>query len=240
MKQPVRCSKAAFSPYAKLSMIPSAALKADLESAFRRWGLPQRIKIDNGYPFKPIRSKELPSLSMLWWIGLGIDATLNNLGSPQENGTVEGLQQITYRWANPASFSNVDQLQKALSKICRQQRETYRIRAKGDKTRLELYPDLEQNPRKYSPQMFDLEKVKQYMARFVFIRKTGSSGVVSIAGTKINVGRNHANPFLSVTYNPDKDIWQVKSAEGKLIRESILPSITEKKILNFIPLSKNV
>ncbi|MEM7373794.1 MAG: hypothetical protein AAF587_34545 [Bacteroidota bacterium] len=58
-------------------------------SAFIRWGLSQRIKIDNDYPFKPIRSKELPSLSVLWWIGLGRDATLNSLASPQENGAGE-------------------------------------------------------------------------------------------------------------------------------------------------------
>ena len=141
-------------------------------TAFGRWGLPQRIKIDNGYPFKPIRSRELPSLPMLWWIGLGIDATLNNLASPQENGTVEGLQNITNRWVNPQSFHTCEQLQIAMREVCRRQRETYRIRAKGDQTRQELYPELEQNTRTYDPKQFDLNRVKAYMAKFVFIRSS--------------------------------------------------------------------
>ena len=207
--------------------------------AFDRWGLPLRIKIDNGYPFKPIRSKELPSLPMLWWIGLGIDATLNNLASPQENGTVEGLQGITNRWVNPQSIHSAEQLQVALSEICRQQRETFRIRAKGDKTRKELFPELELNPRKYHTSQFDLNRVKDYLTQFVFIRKSIPNRTVSLAGCKIYVGSKHHNPNLSITYNAIKELWEIRNQQGDLIKESVKPQITAHKILNLIPLSKN-
>lgn len=220
-------------------MINPEELKSLMISAFIRWGLPQRIKIDNGYPFKPIRSKELPSLSMLWWIGLGIDATLNSLASPQENGTVEGLQGIAYRWVNPKLYYHPDQLQTALEEICRQQRETYRIRTKEDKTRKELYPELEQNQRTYSSDLFELERVKAYLAQFVFIRKAGKNRAISFAGCKIYVGTQDESPHLSFTYNREKDCWEIRTQQGKIIKESVNPKITAHKIQHFIPLSKN-
>ena len=240
MKLPEACYKAAFSPYKRLSMLKPEEIKSTMRSAFIRWGLPHRIKIDNGYPFKPIRSKELPSLSMLWWAGLGIDPTLNSLATPQENGMVEGLHNITFRWVNPQLYDQPDQLQAALDEVCRQQRETYRIRAKGDKTRKELYPELEQNSRKYHDDLFDLSKVKDYLAKFVFVRKVSSNRNITFAGVKIAVRQSRKYPYMSLTYQPEKELWQIRTPQGELIKESGKPRITEDKILNFIPLSKNL
>lgn len=58
------------------------------EHLFREYGLPERIRSDNGIPFS---SQALGGLSQLsvWWIKLGITPELIEPGNPQQNGRHE-------------------------------------------------------------------------------------------------------------------------------------------------------
>ncbi len=210
-----------------------------MQQAFHRWGLPRRIKIDNGYPFKVIGTRDFPSALILWWIGLGIDVTLNHPGCPQENGTVEGLQGISYRWVNPAKYSSASDLQEAMNEISRRQRETYRIRALGDKTRKQLYPKLESNPNTYQQDHFNVDLVKKYLAQYVFIRRISTNAIVNFACQDINVKYKHRNQNCTVTFSPDENHWIVKTMDGTIVKKSVVPEITADKILSLSLFSKN-
>jgi transposase InsO family protein len=63
------------------------------ERLFERYGLPQRIRSDNGSPFGA--TSALLGLSRLsaWWVALGIDLERGRPGHPQDNGAHERLHR---------------------------------------------------------------------------------------------------------------------------------------------------
>lgn len=59
---------------------------------FRTFGLPRRIRTDNGPPFASIAIAGLSQLSV-WWISLGIIPELIEPGKPQQNGRHERMHR---------------------------------------------------------------------------------------------------------------------------------------------------
>jgi len=59
---------------------------------FREYGLPERIRTDNGVPFATVSLARLSSLSA-WWIRLGIVPELIEPGKPQQNGRHERMHR---------------------------------------------------------------------------------------------------------------------------------------------------
>lgn len=59
---------------------------------FKEYGLPQRIRSDNGVPFATSTLARLSSLSA-WWIRLGILPDLIEPGKPQQNGRHERMHR---------------------------------------------------------------------------------------------------------------------------------------------------
>jgi transposase InsO family protein len=67
-----------------------------LESAFREFGLPSRIRSDNGSPFASTSLGGLSRLS-IWWIKLGIVPERIQPGKPQQNGRQERFHRTLKR-----------------------------------------------------------------------------------------------------------------------------------------------
>jgi putative transposase len=67
-----------------------------LESAFREYGLPARIRSDNGSPFASTGVGGLTKLSV-WWIKLGIRHERIEPGKPQQNGRLERFHRTLKR-----------------------------------------------------------------------------------------------------------------------------------------------
>lgn len=74
-------------------------LRLDLDATFRRFrhlfrefGLPQRIRSDNGHPFASTAIARLSQLSV-WWIELGITPELIEPGKPQQNPRHERMHR---------------------------------------------------------------------------------------------------------------------------------------------------
>ena len=59
---------------------------------FRRTGLPEVIRVDNGAPFASMGPGGLSRLSV-WWIGLGIEVQFTRPGCPQDNGCHERMHR---------------------------------------------------------------------------------------------------------------------------------------------------
>jgi putative transposase len=68
------------------------ASKAVFEGAFREFGLPLRMRSDNGTPFASSAVGGLSRLS-IWWIKLGITPERIKPGHPQENGRHERMHR---------------------------------------------------------------------------------------------------------------------------------------------------
>jgi putative transposase len=62
------------------------------EASFREYGLPQRIRTDNGSPFASVGAGALSGLA-IWWIKLGIIPERIDPGRPSQNGRHERLHR---------------------------------------------------------------------------------------------------------------------------------------------------
>jgi len=72
---------------------------------FQEYGLPQRIRTDNGHPFASRAIAGLSKLS-IWWISLGILPELIQPGKPQQNGRHERMHlTLKRRTASPPAVS---------------------------------------------------------------------------------------------------------------------------------------
>ena len=66
--------------------------KEQFDKLFREYGLPLRIRTDNGVPFASLSTAGLSQLS-IWWIRLGIIPERIDKGRPQQNGNHERMHR---------------------------------------------------------------------------------------------------------------------------------------------------
>ncbi len=84
-------------------------VKPHFELAFREFGLPDRIRSDNGPPFATPSVGGLSALSV-WWIQLGITPERIEPGAPQQNGRHERMHKtLGAETANPSEANLQDQ-----------------------------------------------------------------------------------------------------------------------------------
>jgi len=210
-----------------------------VNECFSRWGLPKQIKIDNGWPFVHPNNKRVPTIAKLWWIGLGIKVIQNPPGCPQQNGIVECLQGTICRWAGPCNQQSIEELQQRIDEESDFQRNHYRIPSKQNKTRIELYPELETNPRKYNPELFDINRVYKFLSEKVWIRKVKNKGMMKFFAHQIWVGRKFGHHEVTVTLDPQKIRWVIRKKDGTLINTSTKGIPSEQKIKKIALMSKS-
>ena len=75
-----------------LSSTAVAAAKPVFTRLFKEYGLPRRIRTDNGVPFATNTLARLSSLSA-WWVRLGVLPELIEPGKPQQNGRHERMHR---------------------------------------------------------------------------------------------------------------------------------------------------
>ena len=86
--------------------------QAIFEQAFRRYGLPERLRTDNGVPFASLGVGGLSQLSV-WWIRLGILPERITPGRPQQNGRHERMHRTLKQTLShpPAANLKAQQIQ---------------------------------------------------------------------------------------------------------------------------------
>lgn len=82
-----------------------------LEKAFKQYGLPDAIRVDNGTPFAGRCVGGLSRLS-IWWIQLGIAPERIDKGSPQQNGRHERMHRTLKLEAVNTMASNMKEQQR--------------------------------------------------------------------------------------------------------------------------------
>jgi len=87
-------------------------VKPVMEAAFREYGLPERIRSDNGAPFASQGGSGLTALSV-WWIRLGIVPERITPGCPQQNGRHERMHlTLQQQTADPPAATRRRQQQR--------------------------------------------------------------------------------------------------------------------------------
>lgn len=85
------------------------AVREHFERAFREFGLPTRIRSDNGPPFATKAIGGLSKLSV-WWVQLGIVPERIEPGQPQQNGRHERMHRtLKEQTASPPQATMADQ-----------------------------------------------------------------------------------------------------------------------------------
>jgi len=232
--------KAIVQPVKRAAQISPQAGTQAINKSFEKWGLPLEIKIDNGYPFVNPRYMDIPSVSKMWWIGLGINVIQNTPGRPQENGAVECLQGICCRWVNPATIESCDELQRELDQISDFQRNHYRIPAKSYKTRIQLYPELEQKERPYDPDLFDIDLVYLFLATQVWERRVKQKGSTHFFGHEIYLSRKFKNQIVYITFDHVTRQWIFRNDKGHYLGASTIGVPKEDQIKKVAIMSKNL
>jgi transposase InsO family protein len=97
----------------------SAATQRQFERAFAQYGLPDRIRSDNGGPFASAGLGRLSRLSV-WWMRLGIVPERIAPGHPEQNGSHEQFHSVLKRETARPSAADVRTQQQRFVRFCRE------------------------------------------------------------------------------------------------------------------------
>jgi hypothetical protein len=197
---------------------------------FGRWGLPHRLRVDNGKPWGSW--SDLPPALALWLIGLGVAVAWNDPCCPQQNGVVERSQGTAKRWAEPQACATASELQARLDADDALQRERYP--AAAGKSRCELFPELAHTGRPYrevdEADAWCLRRVRDHLAEYAVPRRVDSQGKVSVYNRNLYVGALHRGRDVWVQFDPDRSEWLISDNAGQQLRTLPAPEISAEPI----------
>jgi hypothetical protein len=211
--------------------VPPEATQAELRGAFRRWGRPRRLRVDNGAPWGS--SGDLPTDLELWLKGMGVGLECNPPRSPQDNGVVERSQGTAKRWGEPDRCDTPEEFQGRLDLMDLIQREEYP--GPGGRGRLETYPGLAHSGRRYTRRWeraeWDFEAAKEHLAGFAARRLVSRSGKISVYNKNYHVGVIHSGKSVYLTFDPETSEWVVSDEEGRQLSRKPSELISRENIL---------
>jgi hypothetical protein len=219
-----------FSPHGKWLKVPVADVQAALRRAFRRWGLPATIRVDNGGPWGS--AGDLPPDLALWLIGLGVDVHWNDPHTPQQNGVVERSQGTGQRWAEPQRCATVAELQQRLQDMDLIQREAYPSIA--GQSRTAAFPGLTHSGRRYTEAWerthWDHRRVLDHLAGYAVPRRVDKNGDVSLYHRPHYVGCMHRGKTIYVMVDPERVEWLFTDLQGRQLRSQPADELQASRI----------
>jgi transposase InsO family protein len=125
--------------------------RAQFARAFAEYGLPDRIRSDNGFPFAGHGHTRLSALSV-WWIRLGILPERIALGHPEQNGSHEQFHRVLKRDTTRPPAPNASAQQQRFRRFCAEYNYERPHEALGDDVPATHYrPSRRRLPRRLPP-----------------------------------------------------------------------------------------
>jgi len=190
------------------------------EWIFREYGLPTRIRTDNGTPFSSRSVQGLSCLSV-WWMRLGIQVERIEPGKPQQNGRHERMHRTLKEEIPPRSAKNLLAQQEQLDRF----REEFNERRPHEALKMKCPADVHQQSLKRYPEKL----AEPVYSNPDLVRVVHSSGTVSF---------NRKNVFLSralidqpVGFEEEQDgIWRINFMDLDL-------GFLDEQTMKFTPIS---
>ncbi len=173
--------------------------KAVFTRVFKEYGLPSRIRTDNGVPFAAVTLGRLSQLAV-WWIKLGILPELTEPGRPQQNGRHERMHRtLKAEVTRPAAYSAPAQQRKL--NVFRHEYNELRPHESLDMSKpAQLYvPSARQMPARLLPM--------EYPDRYE-VRKVSSAGGIRWGKQYVNVTSALVGEYVGLEAVED-GLWDV-------------------------------
>jgi hypothetical protein len=207
-------------------------VRRELRRAFATWGLPGRLRVDNGVPWGSWG--DFPTDLALWVIGLGVDVHWNNPRSPQENGVVERSQGTSDRWCEPWGCDSPEELQARLDRMDRLYRESYPYRQRLSRTA--YFAGLTHSGRPYDParepELWEWSRVCEHLSTYVVTRRVDSKGQVSLYNRGHYVGQIHRGKQVYVMYDPNRNEWVFAARDGQQLRSLPADAVSPRNVMD--------
>lgn len=153
--------------------------RAVFERLFRDYGLPERLRTDNGTPFASTGCGGLSRLS-IWWIRLGIIPERIEKGRPEQNGRHERMHRTLKRAVVVPPAASARAQQARFTAFCREYNGERPHEALQQRTPASIYRP---SARPYPEQLPELV-YPSYMS----VHRVSSGGIVYALGRRIYVG----------------------------------------------------
>lgn len=220
-----------FFPRARWNHVTSEEARDVLREAFARWGMPTKIRVDNGFPWGS--TGDFPTDFSLWIIGLGIDMIWNPPRQPQKNGVVERSQGTGKRWAEPGQCDSAATLQQRIDEMDQLQREDYPQANKM--SRMELFPQLRHSHREYVPSeeatCWQWQRAADHLCQYTACRRVDKSGVVWVYNRRHYIGSKYCGTNVYATFDPIDCDWIFRDERGNQLRTRPATELTRDSIL---------
>jgi hypothetical protein len=217
-------------PCARWENVDRHQIQDGVRRVFSLWGLPGRLKTDNGYPWGC--SSDLPPEMALWLIGLGLELLWIPPGCPQHNGVVERGQDTGQDWCEPWSCRDSRELQRRCDAMDQRQRQRYPYR--DGRSRGEVYPTLAHSGRPYSVggerSQWDVSRVWQELAKRVVKRQVDCTGSVSVYNRGRYVGKRYIGTQVYVSLDPTGPTWVIADEQGRQLRTHAAEELAAERV----------
>jgi putative transposase len=175
------------------------AVRRVFEAAFRQYGLPARIRSDNGAPFSSLGLGGISALS-LWWIKLGITPERITPGKPYQNGQHERMHLTLKREAATPPAATLRAQQHRFDAFRHEFNEERPHEALAQKTPAECYGP--------SPRVYCGRAPSPSYAEGLATRKVQSNGMIYWEGKRLFLGEAFAGEHVG--FSPQADgVWTV-------------------------------
>src|ERR1700722_3608021 len=169
---------------------------------FRRHGLPDIIRVDNGAPFASMGPGGLSKLSV-WWIGLGIEVQYSRPACPQDNGCHERLHRTMKAECCKPPSANLDAQQQRFDRWRKEFNQERPHEALGMRVPADVYHDpARRMDERIKPRLYEPGTKTRPVSASGFLALNGGNCYVgeSFAGVDVAVERDEKSGLLHVRY----------------------------------------
>jgi transposase InsO family protein len=163
--------------------------KQSFAHLFREYGLPERLRTDNGVPFATTAVAGLSRLS-IWWIRLGIVPERIEAGQPQQNGRHERMHRTLKRCLGQTPGRDLDEQQIQLDVFRQDYNEQRPHESLGQKCPAACY---QSSPRAYPEHLPELE-----YPRYFHPNRVCQTGLIYWRGLRIYIGYLLAGEWIGL------------------------------------------
>ena len=217
-----------------------------LRLSFTDWGLPDCIGVDHDPVFYDNETPSpFPTRLHLWLIGLGVALCFGRKGRPIDQAMTERSHQLWQKQVIQGQhFDNFDQLYWALNHRRAFLNNTLPCSSLDNQPITKTFPELTTPRRVYSPhleaEIFQVERIYQYLSDGHWFRKVAENGTVGIGRKVYGVGISWAKEQIQITFELDRKQYKMFNPANQEVKYFDLKGCLKEELMGELPVWKNL